>query len=225
MEILVVDDEFQLADAIVEILKREKIEATAVYDGEDAVRLLNQKFFDAVVLDVMLPGLSGYDVLRIIREKEQYTPVLMLSARGDTTDKVHGLNLGADDYLAKPFDSRELVARINAITRRSEPVRETLLKVGDITLDKSTYTLSSNGNDVVLGVKEFNIMEYLMQNVGKIIPKEQIIEKIWGKGYEAEYNTIEVYASFLRRKLNSVGSKVQIKSHRGVGYKLEESND
>lgn len=225
MEILVVDDEFQLADAIVEILKREKFEATAVYDGEDAVKLLNQKFFDAVVLDVMLPGLSGYDVLRIIREKETYTPVLMLSARSDTTDKVHGLNLGADDYLAKPFDSRELVARINAITRRSEPVRETLLKVGDITLDKSTYTLSANGNDVVLGVKEFNIMEYLMQNAGKIIPKEQIIEKIWGKGYEAEYNTIEVYASFLRRKLNSVGSKVQIKSHRGVGYKLEESND
>lgn len=226
MKVLVVDDEYQLADAIVEILKKEGFECDAVYDGLEAVKQITKNNFDAVVLDVMLPKMNGFEVLKKIREIGENVPVLMLSAKGEISDKVQGLDLGADDYLAKPFDSFELIARIKAISRRKGEVEtDNVIKVSNVVLDKSTYSISCNENSVVLGVKEFKIMELLLSNFGKILPKDEIISKIWGKDYETEYNNIEVYASFLRRKLTTIGAKIQIKSHRGVGYKTEEIND
>ena len=170
----------------------------------------------------MLPKRDGFEVVQELRRQKMSTPVLLLTARSDTEDKIHGLDCGADDYLTKPFVSGELLARVRSLTRRRGEVVTDAFTFGDISLNKSTFSLS-RGNDVVkLSLKEYQILEMLMVNPRQLIPKERFIEKIWGYESDVEYNNVEVYISFLRKKLTAVGSTVTIKTARGIGYFLEE---
>ena len=194
----------------------------AAYDGEEALDYLAVGEYDGVILDIMMPKLDGLSVLRKIRSQGNLVPVLLLTARSDTEDKIHGLDCGADDYLTKPFVSGELLARVRSLTRRRGEVVTDAFTFGDISLNKSTFSLS-RGNDVVkLSLKEYQILEMLMVNPRQLIPKERFIEKIWGYESDVEYNNVEVYISFLRKKLTAVGSTVTIKTARGIGYFLEE---
>lgn len=224
MNILIADDERELTVALSEILKRNNYSVTVAGDGETALDFAMSGIFDLIILDVMMPKLDGFSVLKHIREKKLDTPVLMLTAKAETANKIGGLNLGADDYMTKPFDTEELLARIRALLRRKEKFTGDVLKYNDIYLDRDSVELGCGDKKITLGKKEFQILEMLMLNVGKNIDKERFIEKIWGYDTEAEYNTIEVYVSFLRKKLLAVGSKTEIRSLRGIGYTLGEKN-
>ncbi len=224
MNILIADDERELTVALSEILKRNNYSVTVAGDGETALDFAMSGIFDLIILDVMMPKLDGFSVLKHIREQKLDTPVLMLTAKAETANKIGGLNLGADDYMTKPFDTEELLARIRALLRRKEKFTGDVLKYNDIYLDRDSVELGCGDKKITLGKKEFQILEMLMLNVGKNIDKERFIEKIWGYDTEAEYNTIEVYVSFLRKKLLAVGSKTEIRSLRGIGYTLGEKN-
>jgi DNA-binding response OmpR family regulator len=176
--------------------------------------------YDLIILDIMMPKLDGLSVLKILRSKKIDVPVLMLSAKSELSDKVCGLNLGADDYITKPFNTEELLARIKALLRRKEKFMGDVLSFNDISLDRDTFELVCEDRRITLGKKEFQLIEMLMLNSGKSISKEKFIEKIWGFDTDAEYNSIEVYVSFLRKKLMAVGAKTEIKSIRGIGYTL-----
>lgn len=221
MKILIVDDEKQLTAALSMLMKKRGLECDCVYNGEDAVEYALTGIYDAIVLDWMLPKLSGVEVLQQIRAKGCSTPVIMLTAKSDVSDKISGLNSGADDYLAKPFNSDELVARIYAITRRKGDYVGTRISYGDLTLDCETHALFCGEQTVKLGTKEFQILEMLLKNPQRVFPKELIIEKIWGYDSEAEYNNVEVYVSFIRRKLTALKSAVTLKSIRNTGYTVE----
>ena len=222
MKLLVVEDEVALAEALSEILKRNKYAVDTVYDGEDGLDYALTGIYDCIILDVMLPKRDGFEVVQELRRQKMSTPVLLLTARSDTEDKIHGLDCGADDYLTKPFVSGELLARVRSLTRRRGEDVTDAFTFGDISLNKSTFSLS-RGNDVVkLSLKEYQILEMLMVNPRQLIPKERFIEKIWGYESDVEYNNVEVYISFLRKKLTAVGSTVTIKTARGIGYFLEE---
>ena len=221
MKILIVDDEKQLTSALKLLLKKKGFDCDCVYNGEDALEYALTDVYDAIVLDWMLPKLSGVEVLERLRAKGKSTPVIMLTAKGEVADKINGLNSGADDYLSKPFNSDELVARIYAITRRKGDYVGKQITLGDLTLDCETHTLSANGQTMKLGTKEFQVLEMLMKNPERVFPKELIIEKIWGYDSEAEYNNVEVYVSFIRRKLTALHSNVGIKSIRNTGYTAE----
>jgi len=225
MNILLADDERQLTDALSEILKRNNYNVTVSHDGEQALDAILSGIYDLAILDVMMPKLDGFSVVKKMRLNKIDTPVLMLTAKSETADKIYGLNLGADDYITKPFDSNELLARIKALLRRKEKFTGDILSFGDISLDRDTLEIVQGENRMVLGKKEFQLLENLMLNSGKCVGKERLIEKIWGYDSEAEYNTIEVYVSFLRRKLLAINSIVEIKSIRGVGYTIGEKND
>lgn len=222
MKLLIIEDEVQLADAIAEMAKREGYLTDAAYDGQAGLDNALTGVYDAIVLDVMLPELDGFEVLRALREAKVMTPVLMLTAKSEVRDKIAGLDHGADDYMTKPFHTGELLARLRALTRRQGEIVDDEMSCGDVTLSPRTYEISCAGNAVRLGNKEFQIMEMLMRNKSQILPKERFIEKIWGFDSEAEYNNIEVYISFLRKKLSSVKSHTHIRSVRGAGYILEE---
>ncbi len=222
MNILVVDDERQLTEALAQILKQHKYSVDCAFNGEEGLDYLFSGIYDLIILDVMMPKMDGLTMLKILRQKHIDTPVLMLSAKSEIRDKISGLNLGADDYITKPFNTDELLARIKALLRRKEKYTGNVLSFGDIALDRDTYELVKNDKRITLGKKEFQILEMLMLNVGKNIDKERLIEKIWGFNTDAEYNTVEVYVSFLRKKLLAVGSSVEIKSLRGVGYTIGE---
>jgi DNA-binding response OmpR family regulator len=170
----------------------------------------------------MMPGIDGMQVCKYLREHSKTIGIIMLSAKGESNDKIEGLNLGADDYLSKPFNTNELIARINALTRRKAEFTGDNLTFEDLTLDRSSLKLSCNHHSIVLGKKEFQILEMLILNKGKSVDKEKLIEKIWGYDTNAEYNTIEVYVSFLRKKFVAVGAQTEIKSIRGLGYTLTE---
>ncbi len=221
MKILVVEDEEALAEALSEILKRNKYSVDAVYDGEDGLEYAMTDLYDCILLDIMLPKMNGLDVLRILRKKHISTPVLLLTAKSDIEDKITGLDSGADDFLTKPFVSGELLARVRALTRRKGEVITDEFTYGDVALNKSTFSLSREGQFVKLSLKEYQIMEMLMANPKQLIPKERFIEKIWGYESDVEYNNVEVYISFLRKKLHVIGSDVTIKTARGIGYFLE----
>ena len=210
MQILVVEDEVSLADAIVAIIKKEQYFADAVYDGKDGLDYALSGIYDLILLDIMLPKMNGIDVLKELRKQGISTPVMLLTAKSEVDDKIRGLDTGADDYLTKPFNKGELLARIRALTRRKGEIPANEMTYGDITLNQSTYELICGANSVKLGGKEF-----------KIISKDEFIEKIWGYDSEAEYNNIEVYVSFLRKKLTAIKSTVQIKASRGIGYYIE----
>lgn len=220
MKILIVDDERGLTDALAVILKQNKYSVDCAYNGEDGLDMGLSGIYDLIILDVMMPKMDGFTVLKYLRQNKIDTPVLVLSAKTETSDKIDGLNLGADDYLTKPFNTNELLARIRALLRRKEKFTSDLLTFSDITLDRDTFELKKDEKSISLGKKEFQILEMLMLNQGKSIDKEKFIEKIWGFDTEAEYNTIEVYVSFLRKKLLAVGANVEIKSIRGIGYTL-----
>lgn len=224
MNILVVDDERQLASVLADLLKMNNYAVTVAYDGEEGLDYALTGLFDLFVLDVMMPKIDGFTLLKKIRAAKIDTPVLMLTAKNETADKIYGLNLGADDYITKPFDSQEFIARIKALLRRKEKFTGDLLTFGDLTLDRDTLELIKEDKKIGLGKKEFQIMEMLMLSGERNIDKERFIEKIWGYDSEAEYNAIEVYVSFLRRKLSAIGSNVTIKSTRGIGYGLNKND-
>ena len=224
MRILLVEDEKKLSAAIVRLLKQEHFEADAVYNGTDGLDYALGGEYDAIILDVMLPGMDGFSVLGELRRSGMSTPVLMLTARGGLDDRVRGLESGADYYLPKPFEKKELIACLRAITRRREETVIPELSYGDITLSEKDAHLRciNTGKDIKLGAKEYQMMEYFLRNPGRILPKETLTDRIWGLDSEAEYNNLEVYVSFLRKKLTFLGAKTVIKTTRGLGYSLEK---
>lgn len=223
MNILIIEDERQLSDILVTLLKQKEYSVDAMYDGVSGEEYALSGIYDVIVLDIMLPKKNGLDVLRAIRRAEISTPVLLLTAKSEVEDRIAGLDHGADDYLTKPFSTGELLARIRALTRRQGAYIGDELRYGDTTLSKDTHEISCHGSTVKLGMKEYQILELLMQNNGQIIPKERFIAKIWGYDSDAEYNAIEVYVSFIRKKLAAIGTGMQIKAVRGVGYSLEDA--
>lgn len=224
MNLLIVEDEIQLADALAEILQRNKYHVDTVYNGEDGLHYASTGIYDCIVLDIMLPILDGISVLRMLRKQKISTPILLLTAKSDVADKIKGLDSGADDYLTKPFVTGELLARIRALTRRTGEVAVNGLQFHALHLDAQNYTLSCGQEQIKLSLKEYQIMEIFMSNPKQIISKESFIEKIWGYESDVEYNNIEVYISFLRKKLQSIHANISIKTARGIGYFLEEQN-
>lgn len=222
MKILLIEDEKFLADPLVEILKRNNYAVDHVCDGTNGLDYALSNVYDVILLDIMLPKLNGIALLKEFRKVNKLTPVIMLTARGELSDKITGLDCGADDYIAKPFHTDELLARIRAVSRRkNEIVSENgTLSFGDLTLSTSLLRLSSSTADVALTLRESELMEYLMRNSSMVVSKERLIEKLWGFNSEAEDNHVEVYISFLRKKLSHINSKVSIVTIRGVGYKL-----
>jgi len=222
MRILLVEDEKRMAQALCEILRIEKYEVDHFDNGLDGISALESEIYDIVILDVMLPGMNGYEIAKKVRNKGITTPILMLTAKAELDDKVVGLDSGADDYLTKPFMTKELLARLRALGRRSLGATNNTLSYGDITLDTNTYTLScvKSGQNVRLSEKEYRILEYLIANNNQILTREQLALKIWGFESDAEYNNVEVYMSFTRKKLAFVEAKTEIKAVRGVGYEL-----
>ncbi len=221
---MIAEDEEKLADALVQIFAKNKITADAFGNGIDALDNALTGIYDVIVLDIMMPGMNGIEVLRKIRAEGMDTPVLMFTAKDEISDKVKGLDSGADDYLTKPFATEELLARVRALGRRSSTaiVNSDVITCGDLSLDTAAYELSCGKNSLKLGLKEFSIMELLMKNSGRVLSKETLITKIWGYDSDAEYNNVEVYISFLRKKLDFIKSNAAIKTVRGVGYTLEE---
>ena len=224
MRILVVEDEIHLAVALAQILKKNNYTVDVSNDGEDGLDNALSGIYDVIVLDIMLPKMNGLDVLENIRSEGFDTPVILLTAKNEISDKVRGLDSGADDYLAKPFNTEELLARIRALgRRRGEIVANTnTISFADITLNTQTLQLTSGANEITLTLKESELLEHLMLHKGLVCSKEQIIEKLWGFDSEAEANHVEVYISFLRKKLAFVHSKASINTVRGVGYTLSE---
>lgn len=225
MKILLVDDERQFVDALSVILKQNNYAVDYAFNGEDGLDLALSGIYDLIILDVMMPKMDGFSVLKQIRKSGISAPVLILSAKSELNDKVDGLNLGADDYITKPFNTDEFLARIRALLRRKEKFTGDVLTFGDLNLNRDTLELNCKDKKIVLGKKEFQILEMLILSDGKCIDKERFIEKIWGYDSDAEYNTIEVYISFIRKKLALICSSVEIKSLRGVGYVLGAKND
>ncbi len=221
MRVLIVEDETGLAEAVGVILKREGYDVDIANDGISGLELAISGGYDCILLDIMLPKMNGLDVLSYLRVKEIETPVLLLTARSETDDKIKGLDCGADDYLTKPFSMGELLARIRAMTRRRGITPDINPKYGDITLEMKKGELICGKNSVILGRKEFQMMELLISNAGQITTKEMFVSKIWGSDDESEYNNVEVYISFLRKKLVMLHSSVQIKTRRGIGYCLD----
>lgn len=222
MKLLLVEDEARMVQALTELLRLEAYEVDVCTDGISGLDAVLSDIYDVVVLDVMLPGKSGFSIVREAREAGVKTPVLMLTAKGELDDKVTGLDCGADDYLTKPFMTRELLARLRALCRRNISSADGALSFGDITLEARTFQLSCNttGQSVRLAEKEYRLMEYLIANQGQILSQEQLALKTWGYDNEAEYNNVAVYLSFARKKLAFIGSAVEIKAVRGLGYEL-----
>lgn len=221
MRVLIVEDEIRLAEALSQIMAEQRYQVDAVHNGADGLDYALTNQYDVVVLDVMLPELSGFEVVRRLRAAHVSTPVLMLTARDEISDKVEGLDRGADDYMTKPFESEELLARVRALTRRQGEVMGEELETADLTLDLSGRCLRRGERTVRLGFKEFEVMKLLMANASAVLPKEDIISRVWGLESEAEDNNVEVYVSFLRKKLLFLDSAVQIRTVRKVGYYLE----
>lgn len=222
MNILIVEDEVRLAEALAQIMTEQKYSVDVVHDGEDGLAYAESGLYDVVVLDVMLPKRSGFEVVRALRGKKIATPVLLLTARDEISDKVTGLDCGADDYMTKPFSPEELLARVRALARRQGDVVLEEMTFSDVTLNLSAYTLECGAKSVHLGFKEFEVMRLLMGNPSMIVPKDDLITRVWGTESGAEDNNVEVYISFLRKKLFFLGSRVNIGTVRKVGYRLEE---
>ncbi len=224
MKILIVEDEEGRREALLRTLTGEGYLADGAADGDEGYQLICTGLYDLVLLDIMLPVYDGLEVLRRIRKQGIDVPVIMLTARSTVEDKVGGMDLGADDYLTKPFAMPELLARIRMVARRGAGSgADHRIKAGDLVLDTQTYTLScsENSRSVRLGAKEYQLMEYLMRNADQVLSREQITQRVWGYDADAEYNNVDVYVSFLRKKMKFVQSAARIGSVRGVGYELE----
>ena len=224
MRILICEDEIDLADGLCTILKGNKYSVDVVYDGEEALTYLEAENYDAVVLDIMMPKVDGITVLKTIRENGNSIPVIMLTAKSELEDKVIGLDCGADDYLTKPFEVKELLARLRAITRRKENVTDNVLTFGNITLNRTTFELSSEIGNYKLTNKEFQMLEMLMSTPSNIISADTFMDKIWGYDTDSDISVVWVYISYLRKKLAKLEADVEIKVTRNVGYSLEAIN-
>ena len=222
MKLLLVEDEKRMAQALIELLRQEHYEVDHCVDGYTAMDVIETNVYDVIVLDVMLPVKNGFEIAKEVRKNGIRTPILMLTAKSGLEDKVEGLDSGADDYLTKPFMTKELLARLRALVRRSIQSTDGTLSFGDIALDANTFTLqgTGTGQSVRLSEKEYKILEYLIANQGQILTREQLAVKIWGFENEAAYNIVEVYMSFTRKKFTFVQAKTVIKAVRGVGYEL-----
>ncbi|MCP1102019.1 two-component system response regulator ArlR [Aequitasia blattaphilus] len=222
MRLLLAEDEKALSKVLVAILERNNYSVDPVYDGQAALEYLKADNYDGVILDIMMPKIDGLTVLKTIRESGNLIPVLLLTAKSEIDDKVLGLDTGANDYLTKPFNSKELLARIRAMTRTQTTQANSQLQVGNVTLDCATFELSTPSGSFRLANKEFQMLELLMSNPQNLIPSERFMEKIWGFDSEAEINVVWVYISYLRKKLTALHGNIQIKSNRNLGYSLEE---
>ncbi len=222
MRLLLAEDEHILSDALVTMLTKNNYSVDAVYDGQDALDYLRTGDYDGAILDIMMPKMDGITVVKKIRAEGFTLPILLLTAKSQDDDIVEGLDAGADDYLTKPFKINILLARIRAMTRRQPELTNTVLTYLDLELNRSDYEMSGPKGSLRLANKEFQMMEMLMDRPGQVIPTERFLEKIWGYDSDSEINVVWVYISTLRKKLASIGTKVQIKASRGVGYSLEE---
>lgn len=225
MRLLLAEDEKELSKALCTVLKYNNYTVDAVYNGQDALDYLSVDVYDCLILDIMMPKIDGIEVLKKIRKNGNNIPVLMLTAKSEIDDKCLGLDLGADDYLTKPFSTKELLSRIKALIRRKTEIVDDVLTFGDVTLNRSTYELKSAKGAVILGNKEFQMLEFMMLSPKKNISVEQFMDKIWDVDSDAEMNVVWVNISYLRKKLKIIGSAVEIKSNRNVGYYLENEND
>ena len=221
MRLLYAEDEKSLARAVSAILVKNNYAVDVVHDGESALDYLETGNYDGAILDVMMPKLDGFEVLRRMRARGDSTPVLLLTARSEIDDRVAGLDSGANDYLTKPFDSKELLARIRAMTRVLAVQPDKTIRLGQVTLDCASYDLSGPGGSTKLSGKEFQMMEMLMRSPRRLVSTESFMDRIWGYDSEAELNSVWVYISALRKKLKSIGADIEIKAQRGVGYYLE----
>lgn len=227
MRILVIEDEYTLADAIAEVLTRENYMVDISYNGEDGLNQALCGIYDIIILDLMLPKFSGLEILKYIRNEKISSYVIILTAKGELDDKVEGLDKGADDYMTKPFHIRELVARIGAVSRRSSEVESDKLLFGNLSLNLKTCDIinTHSGQSMTLSGKEFALMEFLIRNKNQVVNREQIAERIWGYDNDSQYNNVEVYLSFLRKKIKFLEVNVKIKAIRGLGYMLEVVDD
>lgn len=228
MRILIIEDEFNLADAVACMLRKEKYIVDISTDGEDGLFYALTGAYDLIILDVMLPKMSGFEVLKAIRDKQILSKVIMLTAKSGIDDKLNGFHQGANDYLTKPFHMDELLARVNV--QLKNPIRASYsdnLEFGDVILNisNSVLTCTNTNNSVELVCKEFQLLEYFMNNPGRILSKEQIYDKVWGIYNDIESNNLEAYLSFLRKKMKAIGSKINIRCVRGLGYKLEDADE
>lgn len=222
MRILIVEDEVRLAEALGQILIEQKYQVDIVHDGQEGLDYATSCEYDAIVLDVMLPHMDGFAVVRALRTQKNATPVVLLTARDEINDKVTGLDCGADDYMTKPFAPEELLARLRAAMRRQGDVMVETISFADLTLNLSTHMLSCGAKSVHLGFKEYEVLRILMANPQMVMPKETLIIKVWGAEAGAEDNNVEAYISFLRKKFFFLGAHVGIGTVRKVGYRLEE---
>ncbi len=224
MRILLIEDEKALSAAIVKMLSAQHFTVDTSFTGPDGLDNALSGIYDAIILDVMLPGMDGFSILEKLRAEQIATPVLMLTARGELEDRLRGLRSGADYYLTKPFQMEEMIACLRVITRRKSESPVMRLTCGDAELIEEQAKLShlENGKSIKLGAKEFLLMEVFFRNPAQILPKERLNERVWGYDSEAEYNNLEVYVSFLRKKLQFIGSRLKIKAARGIGYMLED---
>ena len=221
MRLLIAEDERSLSKALTVILEKNNYSVDAAYDGEEALDYLSVGQYDGLILDIMMPKMDGLTVLRRLRAKGNNIPVLMLTAKSEIDDRVTGLDCGANDYLTKPFDTKELLARIRAMTRGRSGSQSSMLTMGNISLDRTTYELSSPSGSFRLAHKEFQVMELLMSNPKQLIPTERMMEKIWGFDSDSEINVVWAYISYLRKKLTALNADIKIKASRNAGYSLE----
>jgi DNA-binding response OmpR family regulator len=225
MQVLIVEDEKRLAETLAQLLREQKYLVDIVYDGKDGLSYAESGQYDVIVLDVMLPGMDGFEVARALRREKNATPILMLTARSEVSDKVRGLDCGADDYMTKPFAPEELLARVRALSRRQGEVALEELTFADLSLDLVTHALRCGGKSVQLSPREFEVLQLLMSSQGRLVNKETLISKVWGMNSDAEDNNVEAYISFLRKKFLYLGSRAAITTLRKVGYRLETAQE
>lgn len=227
MRILIIEDEYSLVDAMSESLKRENYLVDICYEGNSGLDMALSGIHDIIILDLMLPNLNGLEILKSIREEKISSYVIILTAKGELDDKVIGLDIGADDYMTKPFHIRELLARIRAVSRRKGDIEDYTLSFGDLKLNLKTCDIININNEqsMTLSGKEFALMEFLFRNKNQVVNREQIAERIWGYDNDTQYNNVEVYLSFLRKKIKFLEANVRIKAIRGLGYTLEKADD
>lgn len=223
MRLLLAEDEKELSNALAAVFKHNKYSVDTVYNGQDAYDWAKNGNYDGIILDIMMPKMSGLEVLKKLRHEGVTIPILLLTAKSEIEDRINGLDLGADDYLPKPFDTGELMARVRAMLRRNSEFEPSIKSFGDITLDKKSFTLMCGEKSVTLGNKEFQMLEMLMNNPKNVISADMFMEKIWGYESETEQNVVWVYISYLRKKLKQIDANVEIKAIRGIGYTLTEN--
>lgn len=223
MKLLYAEDEISMSEAVVDILEYHNYIVDAVYDGSTALEYARAEQYDGIILDIMMPNKSGIEVLQALRKDGCRTPILLLTAKSEIEDRIAGLDAGADDYLPKPFDMGELLARVRAMLRRKDEYTPNVLTFGNISLDRQSYELIGNGHTVILPKLEYQLMELLMLNKGIYLSTEDILVKVWGYNTEAEIGVVWVYISYLRKKLSELHANVEIKARRNIGYTLEKT--